>query len=452
MASFDATVFDAEAAWEERLEAMLPGPGQVRESPEMGSAKVTVLTKGTVVKVHEMVVLGNGTVRVRVEPTADAGLGGWLSAKILVDWRAAPRSRGPLKEIRVGDGGGVGLTSAKTLAGVHFVRGVVGAPGTEDPTILLFLHGGGYNCGVWLPVIAALHSGCLESGDSYECIAIDWIGHGRGRKLPGSGSGGDRFDIAKLGAEDVFSVLDDAGDEDGAFRVEGRRVVGVGHSNGAMILAHAETRRPGSFAGFVWYEPIIYEKDAMRTTADDNFAMLEQMAAKRKYEFEVAPEDNFSIAAAYFDRALGDWESDARRYYVEFGMREVRRVGSAKVVLYCPKDVEKALFANTPAAARAAFAGLPTIACATRVACGEASRSLGNSTLVDETESLARSKANYRAIASRVANPLARPIPGFGGDWCGPVGICPGARHDIPQINAKWTADYLLASLRHDHK
>ena len=82
MASFDATVFDAEAAWEERLEAMLPGPGQVRESPEMGSAKVTVLTKGTVVKVHEMVVLGNGTVRVRVEPTADAGLGGWLSANV----------------------------------------------------------------------------------------------------------------------------------------------------------------------------------------------------------------------------------------------------------------------------------------------------------------------------------------------------------------------------------
>ena len=141
-----------------------------------------------------------------------------------------------------------------------------------------------------------------------------------------------------------------------------------------------------------------------------------------------------------------------RRYYVEFGMREVRRVGSAKVVLYCPKDVEKALFANTPAAARAAFAGLPTIACATRVACGEASRTLGNSTLVDETESLARSKANYRAIASRVANPLARPIPGFGGDWCGPVGICPGARHDIPQFNSQWTAAYLHASLRHDFK
>ena len=252
MASFDESCYDEEAAWEERLFATLPGPAQVRALPSMESEKVTVLGKGTVVKVLERFTLENGTCRVRVEPKEDAGLGGWLSAKVLAGWRAVDRSRGEVKELVYGwkEGTEFALTAARTLEGVYFVRGVIGAAPTvgSEPTVLLFLHGGGYKLGVWLPVIEHLHVACKERGETYEVIAIDWIGHGRGRRLPGAGTASDRFDISELGPRDVFSVLDDAGDADGRFRTAGRRVVGVGHSNGAMILALAEQARPGSFA------------------------------------------------------------------------------------------------------------------------------------------------------------------------------------------------------------
>lgn len=133
-------------------------------------------------------------------------------------------------------------------------------------------------------------------------------------------------------------------------------------------------------------------------------------------------------------------------------MREVRRVGSSSVVLYCAKDVEQALFANTPISAGEAFRNLGAVACPARVACGGESRTLGNTGYADTAKSLRQNKDNFAKIAARVARPVAGPIPGFGGDWCDSVGVCPGARHDIPQFNSQWTAAYLHASLRHDFK
>ena len=318
MAAFDAQ-YDAQAAWEERLFATVPQPAQVREAADMQSAKVSVLGKGTVVQVLDRCVLDNGTVRVRVAPAEDAGLGGWLSAKVLGDWRALPPSRGAIKRLHYGwkAGSEFSLVSSKTPdGGVFFLRGVVGAdptPGAPAPTVVVFAHGGGYNLGVWIPVIEHLHVLWREAGETYEVVALDWIGHGHGRRLPGEGTAADRFDIAALGPDDVFAVLDDAGADDARFATAGRRVVGVGHSNGGMILALSEQRRPGAFAGLILFEPIIYDADALGTTASDNFLWLEGMAAKRKYEFEVGREDNFGVASRYFDKALMGWEAGAKR-------------------------------------------------------------------------------------------------------------------------------------------
>ena len=456
MAAFDAQ-YDAQAAWEERLFATVPQPAQVREAADMQSAKVSVLGKGTVVQVLDRCVLDNGTVRVRVAPAEDAGLGGWLSAKVLGDWRALPPSRGAIKRLHYGwkAGSEFSLISSKTPdGGVFFLRGVVGAdpkPGAPAPTVVVFAHGGGYNLGVWIPVIEHLHVLWREAGETYEVVALDWIGHGHGRRLPGEGAAADRFDIASLGPDDVFAVLDDAGADDARFATAGRRVVGVGHSNGGMILALSEQRRPGAFAGLVLFEPIIYDSDALGTTASDNFLWLEGMAAKRKYEFEVGREDNFGVASRYFDKALMGWEAGAKRYYVEFGMREVRRVGAASVVLYCPKDVEQALFANTPVSAAKAFRGLGKIRCPVRVCCGGASKTLGNTGLDTPEASVQLNRANFRRISDAVASPRKTALPGFESD--GPVAVCPApVTHDIPQMDAAWSARFVAASLRHDLK
>ena len=183
MAAFDAQ-YDAQAAWEERLFATVPQPAQVREAADMQSAKVSVLGKGTVVQVLDRCVLDNGTVRVRVAPAEDAGLGGWLSAKVLGDWRALPPSRGAIKRLHYGwkAGSEFSLVSSKTPdGGVFFLRGVVGAdptPGAPAPTVVVFAHGGGYNLGVWIPVIEHLHALWREAGETYEVVALDWIGHG----------------------------------------------------------------------------------------------------------------------------------------------------------------------------------------------------------------------------------------------------------------------------------
>ena len=132
-------------------------------------------------------------------------------------------------------------------------------------------------------------------------------------------------------------------------------------------------------------------------------------------------------------------------------MREVRSVGAIKVVLHCPCDVERALFANTPRSAKAAFAGLPAIACPVRLCCGAASKTLGNASLEDGDESMRLNKANFKKVSDAVAAPRKGPIPGLDCAWHGPVAVCPGpATHDIPQMNARWTAAFVGAALRHD--
>ena len=138
-----------------------------------------------------------------------------------------------------------------------------------------------------------------------------------------------------------------------------------------------------------------------------------------------------------------------RRYYVEFGMREVRRVGAASVVLYCPKDVEQALFANTPVSAAKAFRGLGSIRCPVRVCCGGASKTLGNTGLETPEASVRLNRANFRRISDAVASPRKAALPGLESD--GPVAVCPApATHDIPQMDAAWSARFVAASLRHD--
>lgn len=131
-------------------------------------------------------------------------------------------------------------------------------------------------------------------------------------------------------------------------------------------------------------------------------------------------------------------------------MREVRRVGSAKVVLYCPKDVEQALFANTPVSAAKAFANLSKITCKVRLCCGGSARTLGDTALNDAGASVKLNKANFKRIALATANPLRDKIPNYPGEFVGPVAVCPDAAHDIPMVDALWTATFLAASLRHD--
>lgn len=96
---------------------------------------------------------------------------------------------------------------------------------------LYFAHATGFCAAVWGPVLAELPS-------RFEKIAWDFPGHGRG---PALSRPLDWWDMGRF----VLSQVEPGG-------------VGVGHSMGGAALVMAEIMSPGTFAGLVLIEPVIF--------------------------------------------------------------------------------------------------------------------------------------------------------------------------------------------------
>ena len=298
---------------------------QLRELPNMDSAKVSILARGARVRLLQRLEVDDKR-RVLVRD-ASTNVEGWLSAKALRppedpdSVKAAP-GRAPFVTTRPT------FTEGKTTDGVSFLRTRLGRPGPASPVVLALSaraaldfddgrvrgrgprrglvrggaagspppprrrrdaprrHGTSFNAGAWVPTLEKL-AGRIDA----DCWLVEWTGHGSSRACPGAGHGPERFDIASVGGRDVFSVLAHG---DCACYAETRPVFGVGHSVGAQILCHAELERPGTFSGLVCVDPIL---SPPRADAAAAVAGLVRGTLGKKNVFETR---NHEDVAAYF--------------------------------------------------------------------------------------------------------------------------------------------------------
>lgn len=192
---------------------------------------------------------------------------------------------------------------------------------------LLFAHATGFCGEVWRPVRSLL--------SDYDRTSLDFRGHGASASARTVRSWWEM-------ASDVLAVSERAAD------VPDQVLIGVGHSMGGASLVMAELLRPGTFAGLVLVEPIIFAPPYRR----DPDHPLVTLALRRR--------DRFASRAAVLDSygskpPFSPWHPDALAGYIEGGFVE----GHDGVRLACSPRAEAEVF--TAASAHAAWERLAEI-------------------------------------------------------------------------------------------
>lgn len=168
--------------------------------------------------------------------------------------------------------------------------------GGDGPPLLL-CHATGFHARVW--------DGVAAEFPDRQCIALDFRGFGDSTP-PVDG----RFAWRGFG-DDVLAVVDHFGLTD---------VQAVGHSKGGAALLLAEIERPGTFAGLVCYEPIVFPRqgDGIPTPPPDGENGLAAAARRRRETF-----DSYEVAIERFGARppLGSLRPDVLEAYVRHGFR-----------------------------------------------------------------------------------------------------------------------------------
>ncbi len=228
--------------------------------------------------------------------------------------------------------------------------------------ILLFVHATGFHGLSYLPMIALLQ-------DDFRCVAVDLRSHGDSGESPGSiGGVGPNSDSGyaweRLG-QDVKAVAECLRSGKGPSQA----IFGFGHSSGAVALLLCEETSPGTLQKIYCYEPVMFppgiDTEIMRSASD----RLSGSALRRRRSF-ASEEEAFSNFAskppmsAFDERSLGA--------YVHFGLKDS---GDGALSLKCLPESEAKFYEG--GSAHMALAGLGSIACPIRFACGGDTDSFG---------------------------------------------------------------------------
>lgn len=183
---------------------------------------------------------------------------------------------------------------------------------SADRPLIVLVHATGFCKELCAPVVDDLSE--LASG--FRALAIDMRGHGDSDSpeypFDWWGVGGDIVDLAGGSAP----------------------VIGVGHSAGAAALMLAELARPGTFAGLVLVEPIVFPPPYGHFP---DHPMVR--AARRRRDRFASREAALSNWAS--KQAFGGWEDRAMRAYVAGGLR----ADGDEFVLKCARESEAEFFA-----------------------------------------------------------------------------------------------------------
>jgi pimeloyl-ACP methyl ester carboxylesterase len=202
--------------------------------------------------------------------------------------------------------------------------------------LLLWSHATGFHARCYLPLARRL-------ADRFHSVGLDYRAHGDST-APDNG----RFDWDGM-AEDLAVVVDQLD----------RPLVAVGHSMGGAALLLGEIARPGTFAGLVVYEPIVFPPD--RATAPGGNP-LAGSARRRRSEFpsHQAAYDNFAAKPP-----LNVFTPEALHAYVEHGFHPT---AAGTVQLACAGEHEAATYEGS--ASHGAWARLGEVGCPVLVLSG----------------------------------------------------------------------------------
>ena len=155
-------------------------------------------------------------------------------------------------------------------------------------TTVAFAHATGFCGGVWRPVVAGL-------SEDFESLVWDFPCHGSSPKWEHPI---DWWDLGDWTLDQVAGT--------------GVPRIGVGHSMGGAALAMAELKAPGTFAGLLLIEPIIFPPPFKRQEGP-----LSARALKRRNDFESRAEARANFVAK---APFSSWDRSAFEGYVECGL------------------------------------------------------------------------------------------------------------------------------------
>jgi pimeloyl-ACP methyl ester carboxylesterase len=163
----------------------------------------------------------------------------------------------------------------------------------NDPAGIFLAHATGFCKEVWDPFVTGVRQG-------FDGTVVAWDSRGHG----GSDAGTPPFDWWDF-ATDALAVVESIAV---GFRV------GVGHSMGGAALAMAEILRPGTFAGLVLIEPIVFRPPFGRFDH-----LLVDIALKRRPGFESVADARANFADK---KAFSRWDDRSLDAYVTGGLIE----------------------------------------------------------------------------------------------------------------------------------
>ncbi|KAH9215627.1 Alpha/beta hydrolase family-domain-containing protein [Leptodontidium sp. 2 PMI_412] len=201
----------------------------------------------------------------------------------------------------------------------------------SDAATLVFTHGTSFNKNLWEPTIWRLLK-ALDCGASSGCVkrilAIDASNHGDSyvsneKLLTQTSHWPDQ-------SRDILQVLR-------YFRVE-QPVIGIGHSFGGGIMAHAAILDPSAFLATVFIDPILFQMK-------EQTEMIANRALKRRDRWNSSQDVRSSFTT---NKGFSDWHPEVLNLHIQHSTKDFQDGEKVARVLKTPKEQEAATYLAAP--------------------------------------------------------------------------------------------------------
>lgn len=178
--------------------------------------------------------------------------------------------------------------------------------------VLLFLHGLSFHARSWDGIVR-------ELGQEYECISVDFRGHGQSQKK-------EPYTSRQL-ALDIIELI---------MKLQLSRIVGVGHSLGGLVLLQVAARLEQGLESLLVLEPTVFDPKTYKNPSKFFRSVEEHPYSRARSEWN-SPQE-------WFDRLrnrspFDTWEQETLWNHCVHGLTQT---GKGTYKLSCPPAVQAA--------------------------------------------------------------------------------------------------------------
>ncbi|TMW56036.1 hypothetical protein Poli38472_008684 [Pythium oligandrum] len=214
---------------------------------------------------------------------------------------------------------------------------------------LLLCHGGSFNKETWDPIIRRVLDSSLLEGVPVDVLMFDWSYHGSKHNLKEPGKlyyldGDENFPRVEHACnnwpvwapEELSAFIKEIRAEDEALDRK-TRLVGIGHSMGAVSIMAVEMSSPGTFEGIVGFEPIC------NTDMDPEYGMILISKVVMNTLDRESEWDSWDEMVKYHStsKAFRRWNEESKEAYLKGGIVETP---DGKFRLACLPSQEAGLY------------------------------------------------------------------------------------------------------------